>query len=383
MQAIIISAMLIAGCGNSLLTKFQDQQCVSNCTGPVADQKFFDQPVFQTLQMFVAEMGVILVVWFSRWQAKRSRRGDYQEIGGEEEEGDMDGTNGTSLPGKAPQKMDGWKVVLLALPASCDIIGTTLMNVGLLMVPVSIYQMIRGSIVLFVGSFSILFLGRKLTSKQWTGLMLVTAGVFIVGLSAVNPGSQGGAGANSSKDFSFEAMVGILLIMLAQLFTASQFVLEEHLLEKYTMDPIMVVAWEGTFGTSITTVVSLFIYAFLAPNRETSMFNLWQGISEVATITPLLISSIVIMFMLATFNVAGLAVTRIISATSRSTIDTSRTVGIWLVSLLIGWETFKFLQLVGFAVLVYGTLLFNGIVHADVETKKRAEQLLPNEFEHT
>lgn len=377
--------MLIAGCGNSLLTKFQDQQCVSNCSGPIADQKFFDQPVFQTLQMFVAEMGVILVVWFNRWQAKRSRRGDYQEIGAEEEEGDTDGANSTTalITGKAPQKMEGWKVVLLALPASCDIIGTTLMNVGLLMVPVSIYQMIRGSIVLFVGSFSILFLGRKLTSKQWTGLMLVTAGVFIVGLSAINPDKEGGAGANSTEGFSVEVMVGIFLIMFAQLFTASQYVLEEHLLEKYAMDPIMVVAWEGTFGTSITTVVSLFIYAFLAPNRETSMFNLWQGIYEVTSITPLFISSIVIMFMLATFNVTGLAVTRLISATSRSTIDTSRTVGIWLVSLLIGWETFKFLQLVGFAVLVYGTLLFNGIVHADVETKKRAEQLLPNEFEHT
>lgn len=57
----------------------------------------------------------------------------------------------------------------------------------------------------------------------------------------------------------------------------------------------------------------------------------------------------------------GLAVTRTVSATARSTIDTSRTVGIWFVSLFLGWETFKLLQVVGFALLVYGTFTFNGI----------------------
>jgi hypothetical protein len=45
-----------------------------------------------------------------------------------------------------------------------------------------------------------------------------------------------------------------------------------------------------------------------------------------------------------------------VSATARSTIDCSRTVLIWFVSLYLGWETFKWLQLLGFGVLVYGTL---------------------------
>ena len=58
--------------------------------------------------------------------------------------------------------------------------------------------------------------------------------------------------------------------------------------------------------------------------------------------------------------------TRTVSATSRSTIDTCRTLFIWIVSLGLGWETFKGLQIVGFALLVYGTFLFNGIVRAPV-----------------
>jgi len=55
-------------------------------------------------------------------------------------------------------------------------------------------------------------------------------------------------------------------------------------------------------------------------------------------------------------------VTRTVSATSRSTIDTCRTLFIWIVSLGLGWESFKWLQVVGFILLVYGTFLFNGIV---------------------
>jgi hypothetical protein len=62
------------------------------------------------------------------------------------------------------------------------------------------------------------------------------------------------------------------------------------------------------------------------------------------------------------FNFFGLSVTRTVSATSRSTIDTCRTLFIWIVSLGLGWETFKWLQVAGFALLVYGTFLFNDIV---------------------
>jgi len=62
------------------------------------------------------------------------------------------------------------------------------------------------------------------------------------------------------------------------------------------------------------------------------------------------------------FNFFGLSVTRSISATARSTIDTCRTLFIWLVSLGLGWETFKWLQVLGFVLLVYGTGVFNEVV---------------------
>lgn len=73
------------------------------------------------------------------------------------------------------------------------------------------------------------------------------------------------------------------------------------------------------------------------------------------------------------------------SATSRSTIDTCRTLFIWIVSLKLGWESFKWLQVVGFALLVYSTFLFNGIVQPPLKSLRvgEVEELLPEEpIEH-
>lgn len=74
--------------------------------------------------------------------------------------------------------------------------------------------------------------------------------------------------------------------------------------------------------------------------------------------------------------------TRSVSATSRSTIDTCRTLFIWVVSLGLGWETFKWLQIVGFALLVYSTFLFNGIVQPPLKSlrvNEEVEELLPED----
>lgn len=86
------------------------------------------------------------------------------------------------------------------------------------------------------------------------------------------------------------------------------------------------------------------------------------------------------------FNFFGLSVTRSVSATSRSIIDTCRTLFIWIVSLGLGWESFKMLQIVGFALLVYSTFVFNGIVRpplSSLRSCEEVEELLPEEpIEH-
>jgi hypothetical protein len=73
-----------------------------------------------------------------------------------------------------------------------------------------------------------------------------------------------------------------------------------------------------------------------------------------------LYSGIVVACSIALFNYFGLSVTKYVSATARSLTDTCRTLAIWIVSLMLGWEMLMWpislLQVAGFGLLVYGTV---------------------------
>ncbi|SPO20346.1 related to nucleotide-sugar transporter [Ustilago trichophora] len=270
------------------------------------------------------------------------------------------------------ETMSGKAIGLFFMPALCDICGTTLMNVGLLFTPVSIYQMTRGALVLWVGVFSVIFLRRHLHLFQWLSLVTVMMGVSVVGLSGTvfkapeaSPSSDGG---DDEIPETAQALLGVLLILFAQLFTASQFVLEEKIMSRYSVEPLLAVGYEGLFGALTTLIAMPLLHYFVGrtPEGRGGYFDMSAGFYQIITVPAVLRSSIAICFTIAFFNFFGLSVTRNVSATARSTIDTCRTLGIWVVSLTLGWETFKLasgsLQVLGFVLLVYGTFLFNGIV---------------------
>ncbi|CCF51146.1 hypothetical protein NDA11_006136 [Ustilago hordei] len=270
------------------------------------------------------------------------------------------------------EAMSGKAIGLFFMPALCDICGTTLMNVGLLFTPVSIYQMTRGALVLWVGVFSVIFLRRHLHMFQWLSLVTVMMGVSVVGLSGTvfkspeaAPSSEGG---DDEIPETAQALLGVLLILFAQLFTASQFVLEEKIMSRYSVEPLLAVGYEGLFGTLTTLIAMPLLHYFIGrtPEGRGGYFDMSAGFYQIMSVPAVLRSSIAICFTIAFFNFFGLSVTRNVSATARSTIDTCRTLGIWVVSLTLGWETFKLAsgstQVLGFILLVYGTFLFNGIV---------------------
>ncbi|KAK5139956.1 hypothetical protein LTR04_003234 [Oleoguttula sp. CCFEE 6159] len=402
-------------------------QCVRNCSSRNPSHRaHFEQPVIQTAQMFIGEMGCWLVIagmtFYRRYIAS-----SYQSIddastavdsplsashnNGEVNshhhgflESEIDPTNIVAQSLVEHEEDDqriplaGWRVILLALPACCDIAGTTLMNVGLLFVAASIYQMTRGALVLFVGMFSVLFLKRRLSFTKWIALVIVVAGVAVVGVAGAiakddkaTPGAAAAVptgllhadlrhplykGVDAARVMSsyvhttartpeaLHTLLGILLIAFAQIFTASQFVIEESIMERYALAPVKAVAWEGTWGFMVTAV-GMVILHFAVGRTESGRhgyFDMREGLGELFGNRRIGISSLLIMVSIGGFNFFGISVTRTVSATSRSTIDTCRTLFIWIVSLGLGWETFKWLQVLGFALLVYGTFLFNELI---------------------
>ena len=74
---------------------------------------------------------------------------------------------------------------MLAIPATFDIIASTLMNIALTMVAASVYQMLRGMIIIITAAMSIIFLKRILYRHHWSSIGVIFIGVFMVGLAAL------------------------------------------------------------------------------------------------------------------------------------------------------------------------------------------------------
>lgn len=293
-----------------------------------------------SLQMFIGEMGCWLVLFgMNMWNHYVRPRlsgsssaplfaGGYEPVGdGSSDPPPYDDDAGAGSSSRRNNiksidhddtrvKLRGVKILLLAAPACCDISGTTLMNVGLLFVVASIYQMTRGALVLFVGLFSVLFLRRKLYLYQWFALVCVVLGVGVVGLAGALFKDHHNPVEVSPKDIvqlisratqemhttakspeTVKVIIGVLLIAGAQIFTATQFVLEEWILERYAMDPLMVVGWEGIFGTVVTALGMGLLHLMIGRTERGryGYFDAAEGWRNITTNRTVAISSLMIM----------------------------------------------------------------------------------------
>ena len=147
-----------------------------------------------------------------------------------------------------------WKTIqAVALPASLDLLNTVLGNVGLLWVNSSIYQMTRGSVVIFSAVLSVKWLGRKLRSFHYYSIMMVIIAVILVGTAGIEqPSDDDGADVGLT-------ILGLGFILAGQAVTAVQFTVEEGLMNNKAtaLDPVALVGYEGLWG--------LAYFAILAP----------------------------------------------------------------------------------------------------------------------
>ncbi|KAF8136402.1 hypothetical protein EV363DRAFT_1319482 [Boletus edulis] len=360
---ILLAGMIITGSSNSLWSKWQDMQCVENCSDPdPRNHVLYEQPVWQTLQMFR-----FLPVFYTWLTTRHNPPPVFLSS-----EPDQDEQLQAKLTPPS-RELRGWKLLLLWFPAVCDLTGTTLMNVGLLYTPVSIYQMTRGALVLFVGILSVIFLRRRLWLYQWISLLTVMAGVSLVGYSGslikdtikdtVNLATGHRASTASDpieQDDVAKALIGVFFILFAQIFTATQFVVEEKIMTRWSVAPLVAVGFEGLFG-ALTILLLMPVMAQQSVASRSPFFDLPRGWYQMINTPSVLWSGIAIAFSISLFNYFGLSVTRHVSATARSLTDTCRTLSIWLISLVLGWEQLLFpislLQVLGFSLL----FLFNNL----------------------
>ncbi|KAF9357987.1 hypothetical protein BGX34_009116 [Mortierella sp. NVP85] len=393
----LVIGMLIAGTANTVISKYQDMACVENCDNPdISKRKHFEQPIWQTLNMFLGETLCLVAASIFAYLAEKYGRAKWAELFLDDEEEVPAVVESDGLIAHPPghshghgaqaekKKLEGVYVLLLWLPTICDMTASTLMNVGLIYCAASVYQMLRGALVIFTGLLSIVFLGRRLLAFEWFALFTIVMGIATVGLaSVISQDAKPVVGDNEpDSDESikaFKALLGIFLVLFAQIFTAAQFVIEEKFLSGFHCAPLRAVGYEGLFGT-ITVLVAMPILHFtLGVANPGSFFDLTTGWQQIKAYPQIWVPAIIMLFSISSYNFFGISVTKTIHATSRSTIDSCRTLFIWAISIYLGWEKFLPLQVLGFVMLVYGTFVFNGVIEPHLFAPPKATHPGENE----
>ncbi|KAH9009608.1 hypothetical protein EDB84DRAFT_1671712 [Lactarius hengduanensis] len=307
----LISGMILTGACNSLWSKYQDMQCVENCDDPDPRRHvLYEQPVWQTLQMF-RFLPVLYEYLSKRWRAASIRL--------PEEDSDSTLAELSESQKLQPKKLTG--------PYRNNV----------------------------------LFLRRKLHLYQYFSWLQWFSCQRYPPLDC----SVFRQHVRSDDTYRFAGERDrVFFIMFAQIFTATQFVVEEKILGQYSIPPLLAVGYEGLFGTiSVLFLMPLLPLVKLPPSSPAAAwFDLVRGWHKLVD-TP---SVLFIACSIALFNFFSLSVTKYVSATARSLTDTCRTLAIWIVSLTLGWEILMWpislLQVAGFGLLVYGTFLFNNLV---------------------
>uniref|UniRef100_A0A8C3RE25 Solute carrier family 35 member F6 n=1 Tax=Cyanoderma ruficeps TaxID=181631 RepID=A0A8C3RE25_9PASS len=337
-QLGLAALMLLTGSINTLAAKWADNFSAPGCDG--TEEHKFQHPFLQAAGMFLGEFSCLPVFYLLLLRDRR--RAD-------------------PAPSPSPAPSRPFAPLLFLPPALCDMAGTSIMYVALNMTSASSFQMLRGSLIIFTGLLSVAFLGRKLEWSHWLGILLTILGLALVGLADLR--GSGGAGHGLA-----DVITGDLLILLAQGIVSIQMVLEEKFIFSHDVHPLRAVGTEGFFGFAILALLLVplsFIPAGrLSGNPRGVLEDPADAFCQIRR-RPLILAALLgNVGSISFFNFAGISVTRELSATTRTVLDSLRTLLVWALSLALRWERFHALQIPGFALLLAGAALYNGLHRA-------------------
>jgi drug/metabolite transporter (DMT)-like permease len=330
--AILMAVMLASGTINTMVAKIQDMV--------TSDGNSYNHPYFQTATMFVGELMCLVFYFIAKLFAKK------QPL--EEEPLQI------KIEVKSKSCKEKLGPMIFALPAVFDLTASTLMMIGLGLTAASVYQMLRGLIVVVVALYSVIFLRRRLFQHQIVGVVFVFIGVLLVGVASVIWSSS------SSRN----PILGAVLIIIGQFFAGGVFVVEEKFFGDIKVPALQAVGIEGLSGLTYFCILLPIFYAIPCYDKDMCagsghVENFPYAFKQLGADGLLMFLFFAYIFSISFFNWSGISVTKTTGALARSTIDTSRTVLVWAIDLAVGWEKFLGMQFAGFILLVFGTLLYN------------------------
>lgn len=322
--------------------------------GRDGEVKHFEKPWAMTTVMFLGMTFCLPLAYYVEHLDKKRKMGSEREYLMTSEDAEThDNDNKT------------W---MLIIPTVFDLIATILMNIGLLSVTASVYQMLRGAEMLFAALFAVVFLKRKLNRNHHMGIIYCILGIALVGSSTLLLGTKPD---DTSGSGNGDILFGMLLIVLSQAVQAAQVTFEDFFMADLAIPPLKIVGYEGLFGSLMMIGIMLPMVQHL-PGKEGNgihedSIDTWHMIMN----SPMIASILVLdMFAMLAYNISGMCVTGHLGAVFRTVLETSRTLFVWLVDLILfytplglgklgeSWSSSSWMQAGGFCVLVAGTVIY-------------------------
>jgi len=333
--------------------------------GSSGHEQYFEKPLLLTALMFVSMIFALPVHWLNVRRERREMKLTAQA------------KHELTIPlvpmGEMPEhKGASWRTLLiLIVPATFDLMATALGSIGLIFTTVSIYQLIRCSVMIVTAAIKALVLREKLKPHMWWGIAINTVAMMLV--SAINfmPDHS-----DSQPGPYRDPRLGVMFTLLSCVVQASQYVFEEQLMgsEEDAAAPLLVVGMEGVWGAAIMVLI-VFPWAGLLPGTDQggcieNVWDAWVMMQNSETICTL-----VLVFVLAVllYNVFCVYITFLLDSIWHAILENFRPCAVWGVDLALyyfftngafgeAWTTWSWMELAGMITLFVGTAVYNGTV---------------------
>jgi drug/metabolite transporter (DMT)-like permease len=364
--------MLVLGSWNTLNIKMQQVSCAPTLDKHPTDtfqgackpgEKLFRKPWTQNILMFIAEASLLIPYFIQRNHRRRSAR--------------------DALVQPAAEPRPKVPFYTFAVPACCDVFGTGLGSVSMLFLDSAIWQMLRSSIIICSAVLSVTFLRKRLQPFMWVAVGVVFVGLVLVGLASVLDAS-GDTDKKANSPSAGQQLIGIALVISAQVCAAFQMVFEEMLLtspHRAKTSAKKTVGCEGCWGFAFMGL-GLLVMGFVPGDDDGHYESAVDGAYMIANNGVLLFFVLTYMASICLYNFCGITVGKKMSAVVRCLVDSCRTVVVWAVNLVLAalgspygspWTPHSWLTAFGFMWLVFGTLLYNEVIPAPACLRRPSE----------
>lgn len=365
--AMLVVGMLGTGSVNTITMNMQMKM---TSIGLAGTEQTFSKPWFGTLNMMLA---MLLVLFADMLVSCLSRACFSGKTAALEPliDSDVPKRRKASI---AKEQLPYWKrVCLVSIGAAFDLLATALSCIGIQYIPASVWQMLKGSALLFTGLFSVVALKRKLYVHNYLGLFLCFVGVTVVGLASVL-GSSGGGTSSSTQEPLGLVIFGMSVVLAGQVVQAAQVIAEEWLMKDLSLPAMQIIGLEGLWGVLMMVVLVYPLLYMLPGNDNGHQEDFMDTMAMLSNSAPLLGCVVAYLLSCSTFNVTGIAITQELSAVHRMMMDASRTLVIWLFDLGVHylWDPsspfgealtpYSGLQLLGFIILVTGQATYGEVI---------------------